>query len=240
LLIKSNHGLMSSLALAAALLAAGASPAQADVLVDATGSNNGFPFNITDFGLPSMRYQQVYDASALAGLSGQAITGLRFAVADFSGSFAGTLSNVSISLSTTAAGSNSLSATYANNVGADSTLMFSGALSLAGSGPGVFDIFIPFAQSFSYDPTEGNLLLDVSNFGGGKTTQFRFGANTDMGRIYGHGGAFAASGTVQADYGLATEFVTTPAIPEPETYALVAMGLGVVAFLGQRRRRQDA
>jgi len=39
---------------------------------------------------------------------------------------------------------------------------------------------------------------------------------------------------------LATPMPPTPAVPEPQTYALVAAGLGVVGFLSRRRRAAQA
>jgi hypothetical protein len=71
-----------------------------------------------------------------------------------------------------------LSATFANNVGADDTVVFSGPLSLSSAftgpsaGPKDFDIVITLQTPFLYDPSAGNLLLDVRNFSGGTTIQF--------------------------------------------------------------------
>src|SRR5207249_8841041 len=88
-----------------------------------------------------------------------------------------TLPDIQIDLSTTSAGDDGLSTTYANNVGADDTVVFTrGALTLSSAftgppdGPKDFDIIITLTTPFLYNPALGNLLLDVRNFGGGFTT----------------------------------------------------------------------
>jgi hypothetical protein len=90
--------------------------------------------------------------------------------------FRATLADVQINLSTTSVADDALSLTFADNVGADDTVVFSSPLPLQsrsrGSNPKNFDIVINLTTPFFYDPAMGNLLLDVRNFGGGKTTFF--------------------------------------------------------------------
>jgi len=140
--------------------------------------NNGFPFNIANFGVASQRYQQVYGAPDFAALPGPVlITELIFRPDGGLGRpFNQTLTDVQINLSTTSVEPDNLSATFADNVGTDDTIVFDGALSLSsadsGSGPRDFDIVIVLETPFLYDPAAGNLLLDVRNYNGGFTTQF--------------------------------------------------------------------
>jgi hypothetical protein len=107
------------------------------------------------------------------------ITGLAFRPDAFTGAaFSTTLSNVSIFLTTTTNAPDALSSTFANNEGADKTLVHSGSLSLSSAdtgpagGPKAFDIVINLTTPFLYNPGSGNLLLEVQNFGGGTTTFF--------------------------------------------------------------------
>ena len=138
---------------------------------------NGFPFRI---GSNSMRYQQVFDAADFGALSGpELITQISFRPDLTDGAaFNTTLTNIQINLSTTTAGPDGLSSTFAINVGGDDTIVFSGQLSLSSAhagpvqGPMVFDIIIDLQTPFIYDPSSGNLLLDVRNFDGGITTFF--------------------------------------------------------------------
>src|SRR5437868_3150041 len=96
-------------------------------------SNNGFPFNLSTFGLSAQRYQQVYNASQFSAFTGPVfINQIAFRPDAQSGAaFSSTLSNVRIDLSTTSASAGTLSSTYANNVGANDTIVFSGSLSLS-------------------------------------------------------------------------------------------------------------
>src|SRR5262249_21659069 len=139
--------------------------------------SNGLPFNIGAFSLSSQRYQQVFAASAFASVSGpHLITQIAFRPdAQIGGAFSSIIPNIQINLSTTSATPDGLSATFANNVGSDDTVVFSGSLSLSSAftgppgGPKAFDIIINLQTPFLYNPSAGNLLLDVRNFSGGTT-----------------------------------------------------------------------
>jgi hypothetical protein len=115
---------------------------------DEGNSNNGYPFNIERFGLTSQRYQQVFAASEWASLSEpHLITHLRFRPDATQGAaFEATLADLQINLSTTSRTPDNLSAIFAENVGANDTVVFSGALPLSSAftgpaeGPKDFDI----------------------------------------------------------------------------------------------------
>jgi alpha-tubulin suppressor-like RCC1 family protein len=75
------------------------------------------------------------------------------------------LSNVTIAMSSTTAAPDGLSTTFANNLGADVATVFDGLLTLSSAPstavPRPFDIVIPLATPFSFDPSGGkNLLVD--------------------------------------------------------------------------------
>lgn len=130
-------------------------------LATVDGNNiNSIPFDCGQNGaVPSMRYQQIY-----AG--GQVGSGSITQVAFRDGVFAPTvIPNVTIRMSTSSKAVTGLSTTFANNVGADVATVFSGNLTLSGSGgatPGPFDIVIPLQTPFPFNGANGNLLLDVT------------------------------------------------------------------------------
>jgi hypothetical protein len=166
--------------LAASVASAAVTVVPGEVAAVEGNINNGFPFNIGDHGLASQRYQQVYAASAFAAFAEPVlITHLAFRPDAQTGhAFSFTIADIQINLSTTAMAPDALSLTFADNVGADDTVVFSGALPLSSAftgpaaGPKNFDIVIALQTPFLYDPTAGNLLLDVRNFSGGSTAQF--------------------------------------------------------------------
>ena len=86
--------------------------------------------------------------------------------------FTTTIADIQISLSTTSKAVDGLSNTFADNVGSDSTTIYSGSLTLSSTnaaGPGgthVFDIAIHFQNDFVYNPASGNLLLSIVNISG--------------------------------------------------------------------------
>ena len=181
-------------------------------------------------------YQQVYTHSLFSGPI--TITGLQFFNTQFnSGATAMNSGTWNISLSTTSADWNSLSETFASNLGADNSLVFSGNLSQ----PWAFGdtLTIDFTTPFSYDPAKGNLLMDVlvsgaSDAGGDIYFDMngflprRHAANTIMGRVFCFGGLpCRPSGSFVKGVGLVTGLLTTP---EPASFVL--LGLGLLGFLG--------
>src|SRR4030095_11635174 len=160
-----------------------------------------------------------------------------------------TIGGYQISLSTTNAGVDGLSTTFANNVGADVSTVFNGALSLSSSftvpadGPKDFDILITLTTPFFYNPSLGNLLLDVRNFGGGTTTQFdsQSAVSDSISRVFtnstvgGVNGVNSPTGVTNTE-GLVTKF-TTSAIPEPGSLVLLSAGLAAFGLVRRQQRR---
>lgn len=199
------------------------------------GGNNSFPFNVGSF-VTSSRYQQVYLASQFGTLplTGAFITQITFRPdADTGAAFSSTLPSVQLNLSTTGTSPSTLSATFASNVGANDQVVFGPApLSLSSSftgpvgGPKSFDIVINLTTPFFYNPSLGNLLLDVRvfNYGGMTTTPFDF----DAANVIGNASTVQSGvGSPTADFvttsgGLVTQF-TFAAVPEPSSLALLAL-----------------
>ena len=77
----------------------------------------------------------------------------------------GTFIDFKIRLSTASTTAEIMSKTLADNVGSDMTTVFSGLLTMSspggvGSPSSAFDIVVPFATPFTYDPTLGDLLFE--------------------------------------------------------------------------------
>jgi hypothetical protein len=116
----------------------------------------------------AIRIQTVYGASQFPVGAALRITELRFRPsAVWGNAFTATIPDLQIKMSTTAARANNLSATFADNVGANETVVFQGPITLSSrfvgpaAGPKEFDIIIPLATSFTYDPAAGNLLVEL-------------------------------------------------------------------------------
>jgi hypothetical protein len=213
-------------------------------------SNNMYPFNF------SGRYQQVFTASEFASFGEVAlITQLAFRLdTTFGSAFSATIPHIQINLSTTQASVDGLSPIFADNIGADETVVLNGELSLAssfnnlGKDPQEFDVFIPLETPFLYDYTQGNLLLDVRNY------SYVFIPTLDAHNVVGdsisrrwHDDVNSPTATLSEDgvddgnpdnfsnsLGLVTQFTfesveqPTAEVPEPGT----ALGVGVLGVLG--------
>lgn len=117
----------------------------------------------------SMRYQQVYNASLFTNVDSSLIyiSTFTFYLDDFgSGSFAWTITNMQVNLSTTQRAADQLSTNFIENVGADDTVVFGPARHDFPDGPPHNRLPILFDRPFRYDPSSGNLLLDIRIYNG--------------------------------------------------------------------------
>jgi hypothetical protein len=236
--------------------------ARADIVVtpaaDATALGNGqtmSPFH--NQGTGYSRYQQVYSNSLFSGFAAsESISGIAFRAKQSAfGTFITgniSVSDIIITASTTqASDSVGLSANLDNNVGPDSTVVYSGPLTVNASSPGstLIDYTINFQTPFVYTKGAGNLLLQfvipatatVSTTGSIGFSQLDTVTDT-FPSADGISSASSADPTQpvgsNSTTGLVTKFVGTPAaggaVPEPMSLGI--LGLGTIA-LGLRRRR---
>ncbi len=198
------------------------------------GSDNGssaFPFGGPFYGNTGTEYQEAYSGSDFSGPI--SITGIDFFLANgFSGSLYGGTYTLSLSVINSDIGSLS-SSDLAGNIGSDDTVFESVALS--GAAP---DMLTFTGAPFLYNPSEGNLLLDISVAGGsgGNGVAFEENEGGDSLARYQNFGTNNGEG-----YGLVTQFDSSSAAnaPEPGMLALLACGLAAMALAGRLRRRSS-
>jgi hypothetical protein len=135
-------------------------------------SNNAFPFTsgtVTTYGV---RIQQMYDSSNFTaqGVAGPVLlTGVRLRANATATSWGGgTFNNCTVKCSTAPIDYTAISANWAANEGATVTVFQGPVAFLPGVGngagvPGPWVVDIPFATSFPYDPSTGDLVIDFDN-----------------------------------------------------------------------------
>ncbi len=189
----------------------------AQATIEGNGENS-FPLDCGNFNFTSMRYQQVYAASEI-GLTGT-ITELRFRqdVGAGGGFGPNTIPHAIITLSSTTATPDSLSPTFALNVGPDVTTVYNGDLVLSSTSssasPRPFDLAIPVRAPFVFDAAAGNnLLLDVTLPTCATTSPLdvQTAFADSVSRIFALG-ACSATGTQDTE-GLITQFTIQPSPP---------------------------
>jgi hypothetical protein len=202
-----------------------AAPAQADVTVGTPSfGGNCYPFGCGYTG----EYQQVYGGSAFGGPI--TINTVEFFPHD-SSTLTSNGGTFTLTFYLTSRPVDGLSTTPASN---ETTLLAS------------FGTFVPgmsytfTGNSFTYDPSLGNLLLDITTTGApsdSNSLNFSSVNGDPMSNLYRSGGTGAfTTGT----NGLVTRFgQVDSAVPEPSTWALMLLGFGGVG-VSLRRRRADA
>jgi hypothetical protein len=211
--------------------------------------NDGGSFPFTNF---TGRYQQAYASSEFA--SGQlSITEIAFRT-DALQAATTWLNEMSFTLrlSTSANPVGSLSTTFADNIGADDTLVYTastqpfGGSNAGAPGPNAFDLVLALDTPFVYDPGAGDLLMEVLMSGNTKLLPASGIAYLDavasengmfdvgLQRVWNStGGTAALTGSTDLDgFGLVTRF-TYEVVPEPGTGLLLIAGLLGIAV---RRR----
>lgn len=189
------------------LLAVGSPAEAATVVVGTINSNNEAPF--FEY---SGEYQQVYLASKFSGPV--TINDIAFASSTSDIPKLDTL-NLTISLSTTAATLSTLSSNFATNEGPDETQVYSGVFTFMLTANNTFDLVFP-TSAFVYDPSKGNLLLTIDTLSSGALATFAATTDPVTSRVYILGDPLHPVPTVQADFGLVTEFTVTPTSSSPE------------------------
>jgi len=194
-------------------------------------------------GRPTVRYQQVFSRSDFSSMEGgayltQIAFNYQFQVAPFPGG--AVASNIQVKVSTTQKSVDGLSATFADNIGSDETMVYGiGPVIMPPNDRPGFDVFIAFTTPFLYNPQAGNLLLEILNFGGfggigGPIADPPFfDAHDQLGdsvsRLWGDNVNASVGGL--DSIGLLTQFTFVP-IPEPTPLAILALGIaGLLARL---------
>ena len=225
----------SALVIALSAVGGGLPAAASTTIIGAPGDSNSgncFPFGCT---LWSPQYQQVYASSDFS--SSIQIKSLLFYNNNYNVP-GGTVDSgtYTISLSTTSAGVNALdTSNLANNIGADNTQVFSGSLpALSG---GVLDIVL--SSAFNYDPSAGNLLLNITAPNASNTNYIYLDAlNGDANGLFSRA---MSNGSEFNDTGLVTGFSTVgSAVPEPTSWALMLVGFAGLGAFGYRASARTA
>src|SRR5579864_4363053 len=208
-------------------------------------SNNVAPFSAGLFGAgPTERYQQVYAASQFAAAGSTFDIGaiaFRLDAGDASGFESDTYPSIQIDLSTTTFGPNTLSSTFANNIGADDQVVYDGSLTLSGSGgqnPNPFNLIVNLQTPFLYTRSQGNLLLDIRIKQAGNGFLAALDATNGSAftsRVRSFNDVNAAVGTADT-IGLVTQFSTPQGTPEPSALLLCACGMALLGFRRLSRR----
>src|SRR5690349_16526598 len=193
------------------------------------------PFSgVATIDVPPMRFQQVYDSSGFVEMipQGAWISGIWFVSDHEVGrTWGASLPKVEIFMGLSDRGADNLSATFAENFSiAPVSVRPLGPLLLSSGGAG-FVVQIPFSEPFFYNPSEGNLLLEIKNYeptmfpgtpiaNAGPLDAWNV-AGDSISRVYARGDANATVGAVDT-IGLTTLFMVTP-VPEPSAFALLGL-----------------
>lgn len=216
-------------ALSSALMALSfANSAMANTIVGSFDGGNCYPFSCLGSDARD-RYQQIYSSAAFSGPETvRSISFFQWAA----GPVNTATFDVDFYLTSVDVGTMNTSAT--SNLG--TLLSHFGSFNVSGSMPVELTLD---GLDFTYNPSMGNLLMDVKLTGGSALAGYNSFFQADYTgqvtqRAFGVGDNLAYSNATGA---LVTQFNTVPAVPEPESYALMVLGLGAVGAMTRRQRR---
>jgi len=230
---------VSFLALLAAFAGA-AAPARADdIQVVVPNSKDGFAGigNTRPFSFAPARYQQLNFAAEFGAITGPSlITEVAFRAGPTATPFTHTVADLQVNLSTAAV--TPLSASYATNVGSDDTVVFAGPLAMNVASPmgGLrpFEIVIPLQTPFLYDPSAGDLLLDLRLIDNPNPTEAKFIDSltipSALARVYCSSGCSVddSGGSIDGGF-LITRFTFAPEPGSGLAGAVAILALGMAA-----------
>jgi hypothetical protein len=204
------------------------------ITIGTDNGSNDFPFSGPFYGYTGTDYQEAYASTDFSGPI--EITGIDFFLgAGFTGDLYGGTYTLSLSVISDSIGN--LSTTdLSSNLGSDNTVFET--TTLGGAAPKVLTFT---GTPFLYDPSMGNLLLDISIAGGtpGATGVAAYQDSEGSGTAIARYQNFGLEDGV--GFGLVTEFDSNTGAaattPEPGTLSLMAC-LGLVGLVAQRLRRR--
>ena len=216
----------------AALLCIGTQASAATLTVGTRIHDNAFPFSPRP---GATRYQQVWDSSIFERIGAVEITKISFELS----SWARTAPDATfdLSFSTTRAGVNGLNtdgseAGFDSNLGADNAL-FNRTVFNGEAVSGTLD----FAGSFIFDPTYGNLILDmqISDVGSyymGPAVAATNNAAGLFSRSHNYGSGFENYGAIAT-----FEYNEISEVPLPASAAFLGFGALALGFATRKRRK---
>ncbi len=206
------------------------------VVPNTLATNDGNSFNTSPSSSASVREQQIYDASQFGALSRPSLlTQFAWRPDTIPGPSGPRSFTLQIHAATTTRSVAGLSTTFADNLGANNTLVFDGTVNATTGnlpGPGntrQFDYVFTLTTPFLYDPAAGNLVLDLQFEANGSAIRIDLVSGDPTVREVANG--FSSTGTSGSSLPFAkpTQFTF---VPEPATGAL--LGLGAAGFLCRR------
>ena len=218
------------------------------VIPNANTNTVGNQADTSTGGSGDIRSQQLLGSGQFTSVGGSLlIDQLSFRTAPGMGSLDLTVTTLNLFLSTSPKFPNTggplMSATFADNVGPDNTLVYSGSVAFQSpgcAGPGVcpFDLSILFTTPFLYDPTKGRLLIDVKMTG---FTEQPGGALDAVSFSPPGGGSVASVNGALSDAAGNFDFsgdilqLRYTAVPEPASGALMLTGAAALGWIRRRR-----
>lgn len=229
MLTKTKTAIHSGLVLGGMVTLAFAAPANAAPVVFGSPTPS-FTGDCTPGCTPS--FQTVYSGAAF-GVSPVSISTISYFLADVGISGPGlNTSTYTITLSTSVNPVGSLSSNFADNVGPDVATFYVGIPAV----PATAGWFTFSGSPFAYNPTAGDLLVDIQTTGNNFIYSSYEGSGFNAQRLY----SFAVndvSGQVNSPgYHIVTQF-NAAAVPEPAAWAMMVIGFGMVGAVVRNRSR---